>query len=52
MIRKLLNLNLTMFSIDMYTKIQNPIQTIIAFGILQMLGENSFLLVFKEWLKL
>jgi len=25
MIRKLLNLNLTMFSIDMYTKIQNPI---------------------------
>ena len=48
MIRKLLNLNLTNFSIDMYTKIQNPIQTIVAFGILQMLGKKSLYWISQE----
>jgi hypothetical protein len=48
MIKKLLNLDLSNFSIDMVTRIRYPFQTLVAFGIMQMMGGKSTYWVTSE----
>jgi hypothetical protein len=50
-IRKLLNFNLSQFSVDINTMIRYPIHTIVAFGILQMLGKKSVFWISDEMSK-